>query len=48
MLVMCFLVFVVEEIIFRGFLLNSSIGWGWYLRVFGIIIILFVFVIMYI
>ncbi|HCL5278255.1 TPA: CPBP family intramembrane metalloprotease [Salmonella enterica] len=33
-----FLAPVAEEIIFRGFLLNSSIGWGRYSRVSGIII----------
>lgn len=37
-LAMCFLAPVAEEIIFRGFLLNSSIGWGRYSRVSGIII----------
>ncbi len=37
-LAMCFLAPVAEEIIFRGFLLNSSIGWGRYSRASGIII----------
>ncbi|EAN4946787.1 CPBP family intramembrane metalloprotease [Salmonella enterica] len=37
-LAICFLAPVAEEIIFREFLLNSSIGWGRYARISGIII----------
>ncbi|WP_149808781.1 CPBP family intramembrane glutamic endopeptidase, partial [Salmonella enterica] len=37
-LAMCFLSPVAEDIIFRGFLLNRSIGWGRYSRAYGIII----------
>lgn len=46
-LAMCFLAPVAEEIIFRGFLLNSSIGWGRYSRVSGIIITSLAFAIMH-
>lgn len=46
-LAMCFLAPVAEEIIFRWFLLNSSIGWGRYSRVSGIIITSLAFAIMH-